>query len=212
MTLHLLDKSLLGLTTSRLVKRADYEQVVAAQEVVSAAQASALTWQAQLDAARQEATQAGHAAGVALGKEAWAQQLLQRHLSGQVQLRDLQATLVGVVMDSLRHLLSELPAKRRFELLAHKVLASVVRARHLRLVVAAADVSAAREVVALWQQAHADVLAIDVVADDALSVGDCVLETEEGAIDGRLSQRLATIEAALTRQLLATVPPSNANP
>jgi type III secretion protein L len=106
----------------------------------------------------------------------------------------------------LRHLVAELPQDMQFELLAQQVLRSVVRARHMRLVVAQVDAVAARGALERWQRAHPDVLAIDVVIDDALTAGDCVLETDEGAVDGRLGQRLASIEAALASHLSAVMP------
>jgi type III secretion protein L len=207
MTLHLLDRHLLGRATSRVVKRADCEQVLAAEDLLEAARESTARQYAQLEACRQSARQAGYAAGVEAGREAWAQQLLERHRAGQAQLHDLQDVLAGVVMDALRHLVAELPAEHRFALLAPQVLKSVIRARQVRLVVAAADAAAAQLVLERWHREQPDVMAIDVVVDDALSVGDCVLETDEGAIDGRLGQRLTTIEAALGRQLSAAVSP-----
>jgi type III secretion protein L len=106
----------------------------------------------------------------------------------------------------LRHLVAELPQDMQFELLAQQVLRSVVRARHMRLVVAQVDAVAARGALERWQRAHPDVLAIDVVIDDALTAGDCVLETDEGAVDGRLGQRLASIETALASHLSAVMP------
>lgn len=201
MSLYLIDKHLLGGATSRIVKRADCERMVDAADVLAAARKSAAQQHAQAEAARQEAMRAGYAAGIEMGKEAWAQQLAERHSAGQAQLRGLQQTLVDVVMNSLRHLVRHLPTESQFELLAEQVLGSVVRARQMRLVVAGADASAARAVLERWQREHPDVLSIDVVVDGALTAGDCVLETDEGAIDGRLSQRLGTLEAFLARHL-----------
>jgi flagellar biosynthesis/type III secretory pathway protein FliH len=195
MTLSLLDKNLLSASTSRVVKRADFEHLVAAHDVLAVACESTADQQAQLETLRQEATRSGHAVGVEQGKEAWAQELIQKHRSKQTQLSELHPTLVEVVMSTLHHLLAELPSEAKFELLAQQVLRSAVRARHLRLVVAQVDAAVARSVLERWQHEHPDVLAIDVVVDDALTAGDCVLETDDGAVDGRLSQRLASIES-----------------
>jgi type III secretion protein L len=132
--------------------------------------------------------------------------LIHKNSSKQTQLSELLPTLVEVVMSTLRHLVAELPSETRFELLAQQVLRSVVRARHMRLVVAQVDAIAARSILERWQHEHPDVLVVDVVIDDALTAGDCVLETDDGAIDGRLSQRLVTIESALTSHLSTVMP------
>ena len=150
---------------------------------------------------RQEAVREGYAAGVEMGKDAWALQLADRHAAGQAKLRGLQHVLVDVVMDALRHLVASLPGDGRFESLARQVLEAAVQARQMRLVVPAADAAQARAVLESWQRGHPDVLAIDVVVDDALAPGDCILETEDGAVDGRLGKRLALIEGALKRHL-----------
>lgn len=206
MSLQWMDKNMLGSTTSKVVKRADYELVLAAHDVLASAKTVAAQQQQQLDTLRQEATRAGYAAGIEMGKQAWAQKLVEQHTSQKTQMHGMQQVLVEVVMSSLRHLVGELPEHEKFQLLAQQVVQSVVRARQLRLVVAAADATAARIVLERWQRQHPDVLAVDVVVDSALSAGDCLLETDEGAVDGRLNQRLSTIEAALLRHLSAVAP------
>lgn len=206
MSLQLLDLNILGRSTAKVVKRTDYEQVLAAQDVLASAKDAATKLHTQLENFRQEATRAGYAAGVEMGKQAWAQQLVEQHAIQQTQIRGMQHVLVDIVMSSLRHMVGALPENEKFQLLAQQVVQTVVRARQLRLVVAAVDAPAARTVLERWQRQHPDVLAVDAVIDSALSAGDCLLETEEGAVDGRLSQRLATIEAALLRHLAATAP------
>ena len=203
MSLRLVDPNLLGRVVTKVVKRADYEQVLAAQDVLASANDAAAQQQSHLDNLRQEATRAGYAAGIEMGKQAWAQELIERHATQKTNLLGMEQVLVEVVMSSLRHLVGELPERDRFPLLAQQVVQSVVRARQLRLVVAADDAPAARMILDRWQRQHPDVLAVDVVVDSALSSGDCLLETDEGAVDGRLNQRLVTIEAALRRHLSA---------
>ncbi len=210
MSLQWMDKSMLVGTTSKVVKRADYERVLSAHDVLASAKAVVAQQQQQLETLRQEATRAGYAAGIEMGKQAWAQKLVEQHASQKTQVLSMQQVLVEVVMSSLRHLVGELPEQEKFQLLAQQVVQSVVRARQLRLVVAAADAATARIVLERWQRQHPDVLAVDVVVDSALSAGDCLLETEEGAVDGRLNQRLSLIEAALLRHLSVAAP--NANP
>lgn len=198
-----MNTNILSGSTAKVVKRADYEQVLAAQDLLASTKEAAAQQQRQLDTLRQEATRAGYAAGIDMGKQAWAQQLVEQQAQQHTQLRGMQHVLVDTVMSSLRHLVGELPESEKFQLLAGQVLQSVVRARQLRLVVAADDAPAARMVLDRWQRQHPDILTVDVVVDSALSKGDCLLETDEGAVDGRLDQRLATIETALRRHLSA---------
>ena len=205
MSFYMLDQQLLGSATSAVVKADDYHRLVDARKVLNAVHESVQQHHLHLDAARRQAVQEGYAAGIDMGKDAWARQLAERHIAGQARLRNLHHALVEVVMSSLRHLVLELPTPHQFELLAQQVLKSVVRAKQMRLVVATADALAARAVLERWQQEHPDVLNIDVMVDDALVANDCILETEEGAIDGRLQHRLNLIEASL-RSHLSSIP------
>jgi type III secretion protein L len=204
MSLQFIDqKNLLGRTVTKVVKRVDYEQVLASEDVLASANDAAAKQQVHLENLRQEATRAGYAAGMEMGKQAWAQELVERQATQQNELWGMERVLVEVVMSSLRHLIGELLERDRFPLLAQQVVQSVVRARQLRLVVAAEDAPSARMVLDRWQRQNPDVLAVDVVVDSALSPGDCLLETDEGAVDGRLNQRMVAIETALRRHMMS---------
>jgi type III secretion protein L len=208
MSLHLINRGFLSCTASKVVKKADYEHVFAAKDLLVFAEEAADRQELQLETLRQDARRAGYEAGIEMGKQNWATQLAERHFAMQTQLQSMQQVLVDVVMSSLRHLVSALAEEEKFSLLAQQVLQSVVRARQLRLVVAAADASAARIVLDRWREEHSDVIGIDVVVDSALTAGDCLVETDDGAVDGRLDQRLRNIEAALLRHLSGIAPAS----
>jgi len=206
MTLKSMNLGFLAQTTSAVVKRADVERLTDAGALLASMQEAANQQQARLAQQRQEAVRGGHEEGVELGKQAWAQELTRRHVHAQVQLKAMHEVLVGVLMSSLQHLLGALPDAQRFRLLAGQVLQEAIRARQLRLVVAPSDAATARELLDQWQERHPDLLSVDVLADIALSPGDCVLETDEGAIDGRLGQRLNAIAQALSQHLATGVP------
>ncbi len=203
MTLAWMDPRALTATPSRVVKRADYETLVEADAVLAEARHAALVQAAELEALRARAEAAGRSAGFEAGREAWAQHLLKQHQQQGAQLKDLSASIVSLVMNTVQHLLGELPAAERFERLAEQVLGSALQARRVRLVVANADAEAAHALLARWAHEREPGLQLDVLVDPALEAGDCVLETDLGAVDGRLPQRLKSIEAALRARLEA---------
>jgi len=205
MSLDVFDRAALATSTSRVIKRADFERLIEAEALLDVVRDAVATHQTQLDGLRREAQRAGYAAGVAMGKSAWAEHLVQQQLARQDQFVALRGALLDVVMSSLRHLMGALPDAERFERLAEPVLESAIRARRMRLVVAAADADAARALLERWRRAHGEVLWVDVTVDASLASGDCILETDEGAVDGRLTQRLQSIEAALSQRLALVV-------
>jgi flagellar biosynthesis/type III secretory pathway protein FliH len=203
--LHWLDHDVLRHSSARVVRRAEVQQALAARRMQADLQQRQREAQAQLDqwraAAEQAGHAAGHAAGLLAGQAQWARQLAERQLQRQQQLDALGPTLVSVVMQALQHLVQALPEPQRFELLATRLMAQAVLARRLRLVVSPADAAQAEAALARWQQAGSAPAAAEVLVDPALAAGDCVLETEEAAVDGRLDERLAAIEAALHSQI-----------
>ncbi|MDT7836049.1 FliH/SctL family protein [Aquabacterium sp. OR-4] len=205
-----LNPTTLSRSRGRVVPRAALEQLLTADRLQADLAAHQQEVQARLQAVRLAAEQAGHAAGhaagLAAGRAEWARQLAERQARRHAQLDDLRPTLVGVVMQALQHLVRQLPQADRFELLAAALIEQAVHARRLRLVVAAADGPAAQALLARWAADGASPRAGDVLIDDTLQPGDCVLETDETAIDGRLSLRLSTLQASLDAALKAATP------
>jgi type III secretion protein L len=201
MTLAWIDPRALTATPSRVVKRADYESLVEAEAVLAEARRAALTQAVELEVLRAKAQAAGLSAGFDAGREAWAQHLLKQHQQQGAQLEDLSGSIVSLVINTIQHLLGEIPEAERFERLAEQVLGSALQARRVRLVVASADAEAAHALLGRWAHEREPGLQLDVLVDPALETGDCVLETDLGAVDGRLSQRLKSIEAALQARL-----------
>lgn len=200
-----LDQDVLRHSSARVVRRAELEQTLSARRMQTDLQQARQQADAQLAQWRRTAEQAGHAAGyaagLAAGRAQWAQELATRQLQRQRQIDDLGPTLVGVVMQTLQHLVQALPEPQRFELLATRLVAQAALARRLRLVVSPADAAQAEAALARWQEAGTAPAVAEVLVDPALAAGDCVLETEEAAVDGRLDERLAAIEAALRAQM-----------
>lgn len=206
-----LNQDVLRHSRARVVRRAEVEQALTADRMQADLQQARQDAQAQLSQWRLAAEQAGHAAGHAAGLQAgraeWARELAERQLQRQRQLDALGPTLVAVVMQTLQHLVQALPEAQRFELLATRLVAQASLARRLRLVVSPADARQAEAALAQWQHDGMAPAAAELLVDPDLAAGDCVLETEEAAIDGRLGERLAAIEAALRSQLDRPEPP-----
>jgi type III secretion protein L len=197
--LHWIDQGVLASGTAAVVKRADLEQVMTASQVLAEARAAQQEHQVELQNLRLQTEQQAYAEGLAAGKAAWALQLLQAQSARQEQLLELRPVLVELVMQALRHLLQELPDEERYAQLALPVLDAAIGARRARLAVAPGDEARARATLLRWQKKHGPLPAVELLVDELLAPGDCVLETEDGAVDGRLSERLAAIRKTLLR-------------
>lgn len=186
---------------ARVLKRSDLERIVEssrqAAEARERAQLQARHHAEDLQREREEARRQGFEAGLAQGREHAAVQALAKQHASRRRWADSQPQLVDVVMNCLRALVASLPDEARFSALAGQLLGQVAREQRARIVIAPQDLEAVRQ----WMQQRARVAEFDphieIVPDPLLAPGDCIVESDAGAIDGRLSTRLATIEAAL---------------
>jgi flagellar biosynthesis/type III secretory pathway protein FliH len=160
------------------------------------AEAEALRRDVEREAARrrEEAAREGHAAGLARA----AAVLLQAEARRDERLAAAEADAVELGLEVARRLLGRSLALDAGAVrgAAEGALAAVRGRRRatLRLHPAAAQ-ALARESGPL--AALAALPAVEVVADPALGPGDAVVETEAGAVDGRLEVRLEAMRRAL---------------
>ncbi len=188
-------------TSSPVVKRAAFEQWQSGLALLQAARDSAARFEEGLAQCRLTAQQDGFAAGWADGHAAWVRERVEREARRQARLEGLKPVLVDTVLQALRHLLGELPPDARLEALAPRVLDEATGARRVRLVVAPSDIAAGRHLLERWRALHPAVQTVELSDDECLAPGDCLVEMEAGAIDGRLDVRLASLAAAITQVL-----------
>jgi type III secretion protein L len=194
----------------RLLKRCSVERIESAEAILAQARetlraAEALKDDAlrtARDAGWQEGYAAGNLEGTRAGREAWAEELLERRLHDARVFRSIRDDVADLVMCCLKSLLLELEDGERFVQLTARVLDLAVQARRIRLRVAPSRVGHAQALVSSVGERpfQSD---IEVLEDPSLGPDDCLLQTESGALDGRLLVRLQCIEDLLARRLSA---------
>jgi flagellar assembly protein FliH len=124
-------------------------------------------------------------------------------LESQRLAEQARADAVEIAFQVARKLLeAELSANpERLFGLVRQAIQKLGDARRVTLRVCQADLNALKSEHGQAELAHTGVASVEIVADPKLGPGDCVIESPVGAVDGRLSVRLAEVRRSVAEAL-----------
>jgi type III secretion protein L len=192
-----IDKSKLAGADGKIVKRADFTEMLSAQEVVAGARRYAVEMQTTVEASVQAARQAGHEEGLRIAREEFAASVVETTARMESAFVGLEARIVNTVMGALQRILLQIDDREVLKGLIQRVLAEGRSQKHLRLRVAAVQFNEVNAALALVLRDFPEVEFIDVVKDPNAARGTCVLESDFGVIDASLDMQLAAVRRGL---------------
>lgn len=186
---------------TRLLKRADYQTFVMADQILSAARREAEEQRAEAEREQARRHQAGYEHGLEQARLEMATRMLETVEYTVDYLSEVEHKFVDLVMAAVRKILGEFEETELTRRVVRQAL-QVVRNQPqatIRVCPAQAD--------RLHQRLH-EILAgynslgmVEVVPDPRLEQGDCILETEIGVVDAGLETQLEALERALRARL-----------
>jgi type III secretion protein L len=198
----MVDVNKLAGSTGPVVKRADFEAMVEAQEIVTAARRHAealrVRTQEQVEAARV----AGYEAGIQEGRADFAASVVTTVAEMESAFNRLELRIVNTVMGGLQQVLGRLEQRAVMEQLVRRVLNEARDRKQLKLRVSSAQYDDVNQWLGTVIKDFPDIDFIDVVKDSRAGVGTCVLESEFGAVDASLDVQLAAVRRGLTSALV----------
>ncbi|MDR0361996.1 MAG: HrpE/YscL family type III secretion apparatus protein [Planctomycetota bacterium] len=184
-----------------VLKAGEYGILADANEILALAESRKREIAARAEADAEAERRRGYEDGVNEGKAEVAGRMFETMAASVEHLSGMEATLVDLVMRSLRTVLGTFD---REELVVDTVRHALRLVRDekrvvLRIAIADADCVTRRldEIV----KRYPGMGRVDLVPDASLPPGGCVMETEIGVIDASLDRQLAMIESAFRRQL-----------
>jgi type III secretion protein L len=192
------DVNKLAGATGPVVKRADFEAMVDAQEIVAAARRHAAALKAQTQEQVEAARAAGYAAGIEQGRADFAASVVTTVAEMESAFSRLELRIVNTVMGGLQQVLGRLEQRTVMEQLVRRVLNEARDRKQLKLRVSSAQYDDVNQWLGAVIRDFPDIDFIDVVKDARAGVGTCVLESEFGAVDASLDVQLAAVRRGLT--------------
>lgn len=197
----LTDRPLSLAPDTRLLRRADYQTFLMADQILSAARREAEQQRAEVEREQARRHQFGYEQGLAQARLEMATQMLETVERTVDYLGVVENRVVDLVMMAVRKVLGEFEDADLTGRVVRQAL-QVVRNQPqatIRVCPALAD--------RLQQRLH-ELLAgynspglVEVAADPRLDSGDCILETEIGVVDAGLETQLGALERALRSRL-----------
>lgn len=186
---------------ARVLKAADYANLVEAGEMLSRAREQARELLARAESEAEALRRKGYEEGLEEGKAEVAGQLFEAMTASVEQLAAMEKSLVEVAVRSIRVILGSFDREELAVQAVGHALRLVRDEKRVLLRVAAEDADAVRSRLDEIAARYPGMGRVDVAADASLSPGGCVMETDVGVIDATLERQLSIIEDTFRRHL-----------
>lgn len=199
MRLTALDDALLQVEELRASMLAEVE--VMRQEVISAAHDLAAEIRLNAENEMQIRFEAARLEGLQSGIDEWNRMLLISGRDSHEQLRQQKERMAGIVLAAVEKIAPMQDPQGVYKKAMRILTKSIQTIRYVTVRVCPDELAQAR--VALSEIASGSPLAklIDIVGDDQLSAGACLVESDQGVIDLSLSSQLKALRAAISESV-----------
>ncbi|MBQ9536444.1 MAG: HrpE/YscL family type III secretion apparatus protein [Desulfovibrionaceae bacterium] len=198
---HILMSHITPAPGTRILKVEDYATLVKAQDLLDTAQAQAEAIKQQAEAVYTERHQQGYEDGMMEGRMEQAEKMLETGMQAVEYLQGLEQQIVAVVTQAVRKVIGELDDKERIVRIVRTALDQVRARQNVIIRVAPAEEDYVREAIKPMLARGSTIAGLELVADQRLEPGSCILESEMGVVDASLEVQLKAIEHALTSKI-----------
>lgn len=186
---------------AKVVKSETYDATIEAAQIVNAAKVQAHKILEEAEQARQAVLESAHAEGYENGLRQWNAAVAEANASRDKYLAENEPELVRLSVRIAQKIVGEelRTNPEAIVRVARECLQRLGRERSLTLRVSSADIDVMRRRIDLLREAVGSHRSIEVVADPAVGLGGCIVESEYGVIDARLETQIRCLEETLLR-------------
>lgn len=185
----------------KIVRAAEYQACVEAQDIIDRARAAAARIIAQAEEQYARREQEGYEAGLLAGRMEMAEKMVDSVSQAVDYVSGLEQTVVDIVLKALRKILGEMDARDRVVQVVRSALAVARNQRNVVVRVSPAEADAVKSRLDDITRPYPGVHFLEVVADPRLAPGACLLESDIGVVDAGLEVQLAAIEKSLSKSM-----------
>ena len=198
------DLVLTAVAGQRIPRRA-WSSVKDVDQLITEAQQIVANARDQAESMRQRAYAEGQARGLELGQAEAVRYVAEAQRQAREFIEASEGRIIALVVSIVQRIAPQLNKDGALvAAMAAEALKAVTDEQYLRVNVDASSERATRSMLEQWQQAHPEVKSVQVAVDPHLEPFACVVKSELGRIEVRLSEQL---EAVRERLLAASVEP-----
>ena len=186
---------------TRILRAVEYARLLEAQSILDDASAEAEAIRKRAEEAYEERKKQGYEDGVLDGQMQQAEKMLETGMQAVEYLEGLEHQIVEVVTTAVRKIVGELDDNERIVRVVRTALEQVRGRQRVVVRVCPEEEPQVREALAPMLVKSSASSGIELVADQRMKAGDCMLESEMGVVDAGLDVQLKAIEHALTARI-----------
>ena len=186
---------------TRVLKAQDYLVFQQAEQVLADAQQQAenILQQAHQEFETQKAL--GYEEGMNTAKLENAEQMMGMVGQAVDYFAQIEQKVVGIVIAAVRKILGEFDEQELTFRVVTNALQAVRNQKQVALRVCPAQTESVNKRLSEILSGHAEISYLEVIGDERLRPGDCILETDMGVIDASVETQLQALEKALRSHL-----------
>jgi type III secretion protein L len=185
----------------RILKAAEYGELLQASEVLAVAAARAEQKLREAEEAFEERKREGYEEGLLAGKMEMAERLMEQVISGVEYVERQESVLVEAVIGALRKILGDMDEEERVVAVVRKALSYVRAQKKVLLRLNPAEAETVNKKMGEILRDYPGLGLLEVAADARLAKGSCTLESEIGVIDASLETQIEAIRRSFLRRL-----------
>ncbi len=189
------------LPDTKIIKAAQYSQYMEYHGLINEAKAKAEAIIAGAQKAFDEERKKGFAKGEEEGKAKLAEHMMESISKSIHNLEAFEEQVIDIVMKALTRILGEMDDKEKITRVVKQSLALVRNQKRVALKVNPSDARILEAEVDEVLKSFPGIGYIDVIADNRIPVGSCMLETDIGVVDARLDVQVEAIRKSLTKSI-----------
>ncbi|MBQ9451783.1 MAG: HrpE/YscL family type III secretion apparatus protein [Desulfovibrio sp.] len=186
---------------TRILRAEAYASLLQAQSVLDDARAEAERIRQRAEVAYEQRQKQGYDDGVMEGQMQQAEKMLETSMQAVEYLEGLERQIVEVVTTAVRKIVGDLDDKERIVRVVRTALEQVRGRQRVLVRVCPEEEPHVREALAPMLVSASVSAGIELVADQRMKPGSCMLESEMGVVDASLEVQLKAIENALTARI-----------
>jgi type III secretion protein L len=185
----------------RILRAAEYGELLRASEVLAVAAARAEQMAREAEEVYAERQKEGYEEGLLAGKMEMAERMMDQIISGVEYVERQESTLVEAVIGALRKILGDMGEEERAVAVVRKALSYVRAQKKALLRLNPEDAETVNEKLGEILREYPGLGLVEVAADSRLAKGSCTLESELGVIDASLETQIEAIRRSFLRRL-----------
>lgn len=186
---------------SKVLRAGDYIVALEAEQILEAAKTEAEAIRAEATKEYEAKQEQGYQEGLEKGKAEIAERMVEQMSRSAAYFSKFERVLIDLVLRASKKILGEFDQHELVERVVQRVLEATRNEGHVTVRVAPSQSEYLKSKVGTIMEKFPKIEFLEIVPDDRIPEGGCILETEVGVVDASLETQLKALENAMIKSM-----------